>query len=548
MLIYLLYWLCISITTYLIGRLIVDATAKLTSPSSPLTLPPIYCLLTGIAFISILGDIWSLFGPIGGLCQIALLLIAIGSITYLRRQIKLKIDPKSLWLLSLLFFVAILLSYQTVSFADHFAYYLPTTKWIEHFGVVPGIANLNARIGFNSNLYMLYALCNTKTVLGQDLYALNGLFFIWFNHYFISNLIRPQSNKQQTSATILLALALVFPFSFLVCTMDADYLTIMASLFLFHEFLYSKETKKAQAGQIIILSIIVAFMVTIRPFCLLLGIVPLLLSHHSIRRHLYVGIGIAGLYLLPWLIRNVLISGYLVFPFYFIDLFSVEWKIPKEVIIPNYQIIGEFAKVNIIRPAYLLDGIQSWSLTEWLPHWIENQQKHLLGLAVLGGLPLAWTASLFLISFKRKLIYHLPLLLFSIGVSVLWFLSFPAIRFGWPWISLLIALSSWPIVNRFSPKYHRVLRLGIIILVVLSWTRMIVTKGKSLETEAIHAVKLPLQQRPNYKITELGTIPIKVVEDGLCGGLEPPCMPANNQLNIKNRGLSVQEGFLVRSN
>ncbi len=516
--------------------------------SPQLVFSPIYYLLTGIACVTMLGDIWSLFGPIGGLCRISLLVIALGSFIYLKEQIKLKIDPKSLWLLSLLFFVALLLSYQTVAFADHFAYYLPTTKWIEHYGVVPGIANLNARIGFNSNLYMLYALCNTKTVLGQDLYALNGLFFIWFNQYFISNLIGLQSSQQLTSANILSALALVFPFSFLVCTMDADYLTIMASLFLFHEFLDSKRNSSAQASQIIILCIIVAFMVTIRPFCVLLGIIPILLSYTSLRRHLVIGIVISGLYLLPWLIRNVLISGYLVFPFYFIDLFSVEWKIPKEVIMPNYQIIGEFAKVNIIRPTYLLDGIQSWSLAEWLPHWIENQQKHLLGLAVLVGLPLAWVASLFLISFKRKLIGHLPLLVFCLGVSVFWFLSFPAIRFGWPWISCLIALSSWPIVNRFSPKNHRVLKTGLIILVVLSWTRMIVTKGKSMETATIHAVKLPSQKRPNYQVIQLGPIPVKVVDDGLCSGLEPPCMPANNQLLIQNRGLTIQEGFLVRSN
>lgn len=42
-----------------------------------------------------------------------------------------------------------------------------------------------------------------------------------------------------------------------------------------------------------------------------------------------------GIYLLcgcvvlaPWLVRNVLISGWLIYPFAAIDLFSVDWKIP----------------------------------------------------------------------------------------------------------------------------------------------------------------------------------------------------------------------------
>lgn len=32
--------------------------------------------------------------------------------------------------------------------------------------------------------------------------------------------------------------------------------------------------------------------------------------------------------LAPWLVRNVLISGWLIYPFAAIDLFSVDWKIP----------------------------------------------------------------------------------------------------------------------------------------------------------------------------------------------------------------------------
>ncbi len=47
--------------------------------------------------------------------------------------------------------------------------------------------------------------------------------------------------------------------------------------------------------------------------------------------------GIAGFFglgltiLLPYLIRNVLISGWLVYPFTFIDFFAVDWKIPREI-------------------------------------------------------------------------------------------------------------------------------------------------------------------------------------------------------------------------
>ena len=42
---------------------------------------------------------------------------------------------------------------------------------------------------------------------------------------------------------------------------------------------------------------------------------------------LYIGLGV--LTALPWLIRGVLISGWLFYPFTFLDLFPVDWKIEK---------------------------------------------------------------------------------------------------------------------------------------------------------------------------------------------------------------------------
>ena len=44
---------------------------------------------------------------------------------------------------------------------------------------------------------------------------------------------------------------------------------------------------------------------------------------------LYVAAGLAVL--IPWLVRNVVLTGWLIYPFEAVDLFSVDWKVPLEL-------------------------------------------------------------------------------------------------------------------------------------------------------------------------------------------------------------------------
>jgi L-asparaginase II len=42
----------------------------------------------------------------------------------------------------------------------------------------------------------------------------------------------------------------------------------------------------------------------------------------------YILLALSAFILLPWLIRNIILSGYLIFPFEKIDIFAFDWKIP----------------------------------------------------------------------------------------------------------------------------------------------------------------------------------------------------------------------------
>ena len=57
---------------------------------------------------------------------------------------------------------------------------------------------------------------------------------------------------------------------------------------------------------------------------------------------LYLGLGL--LICLPWMIRGVLISGWLFYPFTFVDLFSVDWKMEKGYADSDAKEIQVFAR------------------------------------------------------------------------------------------------------------------------------------------------------------------------------------------------------------
>ena len=57
-------------------------------------------------------------------------------------------------------------------------YHLQTIKWIEKYPVVPGLANLHGRIGFNNNIFTLFALTSFEGVFNQEIYSIHLSFFL----------------------------------------------------------------------------------------------------------------------------------------------------------------------------------------------------------------------------------------------------------------------------------------------------------------------------------------------------------------------------------
>ena len=292
--------------------------------------------------------------------------------------------------LILLVWLALQLCLGQTTNVDEAGYYLPAVRWMESHPVTPGTALLNHRIGFDSSVHMLSAVFGLRSWVEGGVYELNGFFFILFSFYFMSKTLEVIKKREALRPSDWLVMAaLVFPFSFLVDSMDADYLSIFGGIYMHYRVLRMMETE-VNPKELSTLIFVAIFMTTVRPFNGLYALFPaMMMVRHSGWLKTIGAVGLPTLLLfVPWCVRSYYLTGYVIYPFYFLDFFDPDWKVPLHVAKASHDIIGEFAKLEILRPEYLYDDMTQPTLSEWILPWGQRMWETVLGKIVLITLPL----------------------------------------------------------------------------------------------------------------------------------------------------------------
>jgi len=81
---------------------------------------------------------------------------------------------------------------------------------------------------------------------------------------------------------------------------------------------------------------------------------------------LWLQIGLGLVILTPWVARNIILSGYLVYPVPQIDLFSVDWKLPYQYVIDEKLATQGWSRLP---GPYWRDSL-GMELSEWVPKWL----------------------------------------------------------------------------------------------------------------------------------------------------------------------------------
>lgn len=340
------------------------------------------------------------------------------------------------WLL----FLALVL-YSTLS-PDHFdsgIYHLPSIRWNERFPVIPGLGNLHGRLAFNSSFFVASAAWGFTNLAGQTLYPLNGAIFLvvcW-------RLLAWKKNRQPVLSLALLMLVL-YHLTRHVFSPTPD---LPATLLPLTVLLMWLDRKPRFGFRLVVMVLLIALCVTIK-----LATIPLVLAlipiGWSLRSHLTVGrvalvVGIGLLFGLPWVARNIILSGYLIYPFPGIDLFAFDWKIPIERTHHERDYVEFWAKFRI-HEAYMNVEYLKKPFAEWVPMWWDRQgnffNRPIWVITVLS--PVVMLSHL--ASPRRRADFSLLLFPYLVTLAgfLFWFLSAPDFRFGYAFI-WLTALIPW---------------------------------------------------------------------------------------------------------
>lgn len=173
---------------------------------------------------------------------------------------------------------------------------------------------------------------------------------------------------------------------------------------------------------------------------------------------------------IPWLIRNVLISGYLIYPYAAIDWFPVDWKMPEEVL--------EMDKMEIVVFGREVKNVAAYHdpVTAWLPTWFGNQMMKYKLLIIVGFAATAFLIAALIIMVckairKRKLtegICSAQLLMLLISIllgEVFWLFSAPLVRYGMVYLMMPVAAAYYLVEQKLGSRMnHMVLIAGTCVL------------------------------------------------------------------------------------
>jgi hypothetical protein len=407
--------------------------------------------------------------------------------------------------------------YKTPWFFDVGLYHAQTVQWIQQYPVIPGLGNLHGRLAFNSHFHLYSAFFSFGSSYHQ---AATGLIVLVA---YIRVFSAPLLFSRDVPRPVFLMITVIWPiigfwkwYSSPSPDLPVYYLMVIGLLY----FLFLKEKAVVLAG---ILYSLISFKVTSALLILLLVFrIP------SFKRYVLAGL----LVLAPWLVRNTYLSGYLVYPVHEVDLFSFDFKIPKQIAEAERDEIKYFAR----RPLDDWELAKDQDILEWLPIWLKQARKSdllLLGLLLV-------TCYVHVYDWKyydRREWYAKAVLL---GGVLFWVGNAPAMRFGYGFLIPLLAFQLGCILDK-KTLVTTVPRFGTGLFLILIC--MEVWRGNTLVTNLI----LPKEyQTISYKKAEVNGMQIKVPEKkGRCWNAGLPCTPYLEE-GLELRGKMLKEGFKIR--
>lgn len=411
----------------------------------------------GLCVTGTLVNIWSLFLPTNIILLILLLLISLllvfkKAVAYKSYFLDLfeQLKHGKLLLLSLILislFIVLLYASVTPRIYDTYLYHFNSIQWNEMYRVVPGLANFHDRFGFNSSIFTLSACFSFSAIYNQHLFIVNSLMFFVFVVWIFKKMV---FKKGIIGAFLLIYIFYFFQqYGYDISSPGTDLLPNLIVGYILISLLVDGYPIKQKYLVFIVLPL---FCITIKLSTfpvLLVSFVSIYSKGKKIIPFLKSLILFGLLFVLPWLIRNLILSGYLLYPMNAFDFFSFDWKVPMEKVTETRGWIYSWARI----PFKYYEDVLKMPFKEWFPVWwnaLSTKNHFFFVSAVISPIFLGIMTFL---NWKKRSIYYLLLpFLLAYSCFMLSFFTAPDMRFSFGSI-LFLALFPLLILEKVNADF-----------------------------------------------------------------------------------------------
>ncbi|MFQ3855821.1 LIC_10190 family membrane protein [Leptospira kirschneri] len=438
---------------------------------------------------------------------------------------------------------------------DSGLYHIQSIKWIQEYSVVPGLANLHGRFGFNPNIFTIFALTSLKEIFKQEIFSVNFLVYSLLVLHSINRIYKILKQEGFTNSFLLnsIVLFLVLEQFMSLSSPTPDLISIVLPLYILTNLPKNENHSKLNLENYFASIILSVYTISVKlstvPLCIL--ILLLMIRYKFDRKKLSIVISIMFLILLPWLIRNVILSGYLIYPFPAIDIFNFDWKVPLNAVVSEKLSITGWAR----NPGEGYKEAAQMKFWEWFPIWwssISKLNRLFIVISFLSPI-FIFIYSLFK---KVKIDFQTFAILFTSWMgAIFWILLAPDIRFGKAFLGISaisplfyfnFRINFFPIKISKTSKQVILVFIFIVISVFLI-NRRTYNRFKSFIRENsalfVRPKKIEIPQNLEFKKIQMNHLEVFIPAEGdRCYDYKIPCMPYRNHTLIL-RGKTLQSGF-----
>ena len=506
--------------------------------------------------MTVYAEFFSLFYKVGVVASVVLFVINLVIFLLLKKEIttfvmKCLLASKILYKIAILMLctgVILMISSTAVHHYDTYLYHAQSIRWIEEYGIVPGMGNLHNRLAYNSAIFPLQALFSLEFLLGRSLHSINGFIVVLMLGYALCTM-KSFREKRVFASDFLRLLLIVFLLNEQNCgtisSPGSDILALGLVAYIMTKWTSYWEDGERDDAPYVMLSLLGVYAVSVKLSAAMIVLLALMPAVSLIRnkkwRQITVYISLGMIIIVPFLIRNIIISGYLVYPYPELDLFNVDWKMPEYTLL--------FDRNEIKAWGWGLNDVSRFDapLKEWFPVWIGSMGNLMQKMFYLNMMLLLPSVIYGIYrGIMKKEWNSLLMIITMISCFALWFIGSPLPRYGSVFLMLLpIFILGKLMQHLMRDKKAGMWFCGIYVVCILICMEIPINY---LSKNNIHKFKSPDYHQIEANVRMLGDVVIYTPVNGdQMGYYKFPSTPYGRRLDlIELREDNLREGFRMK--